>query len=118
MYLKKSCGFLPPIAGILMRHCASEIQPAIFVHKPIRFNVHLFTQSSMEAGRAELWYIEGRQVSIRHFFVKACCSDFSRYRFGGKGVKIQEHFQRLGIYVPRAERKLGQMTSLFNRDQR
>lgn len=116
--LGKSCGFLSPIVGILMRHCASEMQPTIVVHKPIRFNVHLFTQSSMEAGRAELWYIEGRQVSIRHFFVKARCSDFSWYRFGGKGVKIQEHFQRLGIYVPGAERKLGQMTSLFNRDQR
>lgn len=38
---------------------------SIAVPKPIRFNVHLFTQSSMEAGRAELWYIEGRQVSIQ-----------------------------------------------------
>lgn len=40
---------------------------SIAVPKPIRFNVHLFTQSSMEAGRAELWYIEGRQVSIQIF---------------------------------------------------
>ena len=58
------------------------------------------------------------QWGFRYFFVKACCSDFSKYRFRGKGVKIQEHFQRLGIYGPGAERKFGQMISLFNRDQR
>jgi hypothetical protein len=45
----------------------AETLPAFFVSKLIHFNVHVFTQSSMEVGRAKLWYIEGRQVSIRHF---------------------------------------------------